>query len=59
MSEIPAKEHTSQSSSRTARLEDFFGGEDISQSKFDKTQNDKNTVAKNQQHFGNRKRIKP
>jgi hypothetical protein len=40
---------------RTACLEDFIG-EDI---KYEKTQNDKNTIAKNQKEFGNRKRIKP
>jgi len=41
--------------SRTACIQDFIG-EDI---KNDKVQNDKNTIAKNQQEFGNRKRIKP
>jgi hypothetical protein len=59
MSEIPEKQqYTSEHSSRPARIEDFFG-EEVSQSKFDKTQNDKNTISKNQQEFGNRKRIKP
>ena len=42
--------------SRTACLEDFLSVQDI---KHDKTQNDKNVIAKNQQEFGNRKRIKP
>jgi hypothetical protein len=52
MPEIPKK------TSRTACLEDFLG-EDICQIKYDKVQNDNNTIAKNQQEFGNRKRIKP
>jgi len=44
--------------SRTARYEDLF---DDLQPTYDKNyvQNDKNTIAKNQQEFGNRKRIKP
>uniref|UniRef100_A0A6C0HYV7 Uncharacterized protein n=1 Tax=viral metagenome TaxID=1070528 RepID=A0A6C0HYV7_9ZZZZ len=41
---------------RTACLEDFISVKDI---KNDKIQNDKNSIAKNQQEFGNRKRIKP
>ncbi len=48
--------------SRTARLEDFFDdGNKSSKTKHDKDffQNDKNCIAKNQQEFGNRKRIKP
>lgn len=58
MSENSEKENTTHTSSRAARLEDFFG-EDNCQPKFDKIQNDKNTIEKNQQNFGNRKRIKP
>jgi len=42
--------------SRNACIEDFLSVQDI---KNDKTQNDKNVIAKNQQEFGNRKRIKP
>ena len=42
--------------SRNACLEDFLSVQDI---KNDKTQNDKNVIAKNQQEFRNRKRIKP
>ena len=59
MSEIPTELNPTQSSSsRSARLEDFFGG-DTCQPKYDKIQNDKNSIEKNQQNFGNRKRIKP
>lgn len=44
--------------SRTACLEDFLGGDDKTyKNKYNKNQND--NIAKNQQHFGNRKRIKP
>jgi len=43
-------------SSRTARFEDFFDDKNV-QSNYH--QNYKNTIAKNQQEFGNRKRIKP
>ena len=50
----------SESHSRKACFEDFFDDKNI-QTKYDKnhSQNDKNTIVKNQQEFGNRKRIKP
>ena len=43
-------------SSRTACFEDFFDDKNLQPTYY---QNDKNTIAKNQQEFGNRKRIKP
>jgi len=57
MSEIPSKTPTV---SRSACLEDFLDDKNI-QHKYHKNylQNDINTIAKNQQEFGNRKRIKP
>lgn len=50
--------------SRPARLEDFFDDDDANncdQNKYNKNNsyNDKNNIPKNQQEFGNRKRIKP
>jgi hypothetical protein len=48
--------------SRPACFEDFFGETNKNtQTKYDTNylQNDKNSIAKNQQEFGNRKRIKP
>ena len=46
--------------SRTACLEDFLDNTLVASQKFNNySQNDKNTIAKNQQEFGNRKRIKP
>ena len=47
---------------RKARLSDFFEiGEtpDTNTNNQDRQNNDANTIAKNQQEFGNRKRIKP
>ena len=49
--------------SRTARLEDFLcdGNNTTTQYKYNKnySHNNSDTIAKNQQEFGNRKRIKP
>lgn len=69
MSEIPIiipKIITTQVSSRRACLEDFLDdGEDKStqniKNKYNKnhSHNDSNIIAKNQQEFGHRKRIKP
>ena len=55
----------SQSFSRKARLEDFFNEDDDCFAQNTKnnynthSQNDNVVIAKNQQHFGHRKRIKP
>ena len=55
MTENPQKSTTF---SRPACFEDFFG--DHINTKNDKNyKNDKNSIVKNQQEFGNRKRIKP
>jgi len=43
--------------SRKASLSDFF--DTPIQNKHTQSQNDSNTIAKNQQEFGHRKRIKP
>jgi hypothetical protein len=57
MSETPSIPSTF---SRTACLQDFLDDSKIASQKFNNySQNDKNTIAKNQQEFGNRKRIKP
>lgn len=48
--------------SRPARLEDFFDDDVISQTNHNKHHshnNNQNDIPKNQQEFGNRKRIKP
>ena len=48
------------SCSRVARLEDFFGDDITScNSKYNKNNTQNDIIAKNQQEFGNRKRIKP
>ena len=59
MNEIPLKTTTF---SRPICFEDLFDDTNINiQTKYDTNhlQNDKNSIAKNQQEFGNRKRIKP
>ena len=57
---------SSQSFSRKARLEDFFdedddtcGSQNTNNYNKNYSQNDNVVIAKNQQHFGHRKRIKP
>jgi hypothetical protein len=61
MSEEP--ETTPKTFSRRARLEDFFDKDDDKpiKQKYNENQsrNDSNTISKNQQEFGNKKRIKP
>jgi hypothetical protein len=60
MSESPVNE---KSFSRPARLEDFFDETDKTPSKNkyynNHSHNDKDTISKNQQEFGHKKRIKP
>jgi hypothetical protein len=58
------KTKTNSSFSRKASLADFFDGQDPTQdsnsnNKNNKNRSDADTVAKNQQEFGQRKRIKP
>lgn len=49
-----------QTFSRRARLEDFFDGNDcVSKDKYNKNYSNNDNIAKNQQEFGDRKRIKP
>jgi len=60
MSEAPAP----QTFSRRACLADFFAADEeipsqCSQNRYNKHQNDNVVIAKNQQEFGHRKRIKP
>lgn len=55
---MPEIEKTNSSFSRKANLADFFDGHQDS-NKNNKNRNDSDTVAKNQQEFGQRKRIKP
>ena len=47
--------------SRTARLEDFFNDDEIAQNKNSHNSNNSHNykIEKNQQEYGNRKRIKP
>jgi hypothetical protein len=46
--------------SRKAKLSDFFDDtDDTNNNQNNNSHYDKNTIAKNQQEFGNRKRIKP
>jgi hypothetical protein len=56
-------EQSSKSYSRKAKLEDFFDDDDkpAPKIKHEKTHthNDTDTIEKNQQEYGNRKRIKP
>ena len=61
---MPEPKSNSTSYSRKASLADFFDGQDPTQdsnnnNKNNKTRSDADTVAKNQQEFGQRKRIKP
>lgn len=49
-----------QTFSRRARIEDFFDGDDgVSKNKYNKSYSNNDSIAKNQQEFGDRKRIKP
>jgi hypothetical protein len=58
MSDTPSKNtSTTTTFSRKACLSDFF--DTPIQNKHTQSQNDSNTIAKNQQEFGHRKRIKP
>lgn len=47
--------------SRKARLEDFMDNvaDKPAQNKYNNSQNNTDTIAKNQQEFGHKKRIKP
>ena len=50
---------TSQTYSRTARLEDFLDDNIINKNNKNYKKNDTDTISKNQQEFGHKKRIKP
>ena len=50
---------TAQPFTRTACLSDFFDCDDDKHNKYNKNHSYDSTIAKNQQEFGNRKRIKP
>jgi hypothetical protein len=52
---------TNQTFSRPAKLSDFLDGVDIISSKnnYNNNYSHSNSIQKNQQHFGHRKRIKP
>lgn len=50
---------TNQTFSRPAKLSDFLDGADITSNKYNDNYSHNNSIQKNQQHFGHRKRIKP
>lgn len=50
---------TNQTFSRPAKLSDFLDGVDITSNKYNDNYSHNNSIQKNQQHFGHRKRIKP
>lgn len=57
---LPPREDTSipKPASRRARLEDFFG-DDAPQTNYYQNNSQNDSIAKNQQEFGHKKRIKP
>lgn len=56
----PSDESIPKTVSRRARLEDFFGDDALLQNKNYNQNNSQNDfIAKNQQEFGHKKRIKP
>jgi hypothetical protein len=57
----PSDESIPKTVSRRARLEDFFGDDACTQLKNNYNQNNSQNdfIAKNQQEFGHKKRIKP
>jgi hypothetical protein len=62
MSEIPNTEHTTppkESFSRPVRFDDLFDEKKPVQNNYSDRHNTQNIIEKNQQEFGNRKRIKP
>jgi hypothetical protein len=54
----PSDESIPKTVSRRARLEDFFG-DDAHQKNYNQNNSQNDFIAKNQQEFGHKKRIKP